>query len=105
MDKNQLLLQMSYCIKTAINSKALSLKYKVRQCRLHRAKTFIVQSTLQKANTVSFTVQLYFAVQIQFLQSNRVKRTPQDAINELNIQKLNPLEVVNFRSISAFLHV
>ena len=66
MDKNQLLLQMSYCMKTAKNSKALSLKYKVRQCRLHRAKTFRVQSTLQKANTVSFTVQLYFAVQIQF---------------------------------------
>ena len=66
MDKNQILLQMSYCIKTVKNSKAFSLKYKVRQCRLHRAKTFIVQSTLQKANTVSFTVKLYFAVQIQF---------------------------------------
>ena len=57
MDKNQLLLQMSYCIKAKKNSKALSPKYKVRQCRLRRAMTFIVQSTLKKANTVSFTVQ------------------------------------------------
>ena len=35
------------------------------------------------------------------LQSNQVKRTPQESI----IQKLNPLLVVDFRSISAFLYV
>ena len=38
------------------------------------------------------------------LQSSQVKRTPQDAINEFVIQNLNPLEVVDFRFISAFLH-
>ena len=39
------------------------------------------------------------------LQSNQVKRTPQESINEFNIQKLNPLLVVDFRLISAFLYV
>ena len=39
------------------------------------------------------------------LQSNQVKRTPQESINEFIIQKLNPLLVVDFRSISAFLYV
>ena len=39
------------------------------------------------------------------LQSNQVKRTPQESINEFIIQKLNPLLVVDFRLISAFLHV
>ena len=39
------------------------------------------------------------------LQSNQVKRTPQETINEFIIQKLNPLLVVDFRLISAFLHV
>ena len=39
------------------------------------------------------------------LQSNQVKRTPQEAINEFIIQKLNPLLVVDFRLISVFLHV
>ena len=39
------------------------------------------------------------------LQSNQVKRTPQEAINEFIIQKLNPLLVVDFRLISAFLYV
>ena len=39
------------------------------------------------------------------LQSNQVKRTPQEYINEFIIQKLNPLLVVAFRLISAFLHV
>ena len=38
------------------------------------------------------------------LQSNQVKRTPQELINEFIIQKLNPLLVVDFRLISAFLH-
>ena len=39
------------------------------------------------------------------LQSNQVKRTPQEFINEFIIQKLNPLLVVDFRLISAFLYV
>ena len=39
------------------------------------------------------------------LQSNQVKRTPQEAINESIIQKLNPLLVVDFRLISSFLNV
>ena len=39
------------------------------------------------------------------LQSNQVKRTPQECINEFIIQKLNPLLVVDFRLISAFLYV
>ena len=36
--------------------------------------------------------------------STQVKRTPQDYINEFIIRKLNPLVVVDFRFISAFLH-
>ena len=36
------------------------------------------------------------------LQSNQVKRTPQESINEFIIQKLNPLLVVDFKLISAF---
>ena len=39
------------------------------------------------------------------LQSSQVKRTPQESINEFIIQKLNPLLVVDFRLISALLHV
>ena len=39
------------------------------------------------------------------LQSNQVKPTPQEYINEFIIQKLNPLLVVDFRFISAVLHV
>ena len=38
------------------------------------------------------------------LQSSRVKRTPQNYINELIIRKLSPLAVVDFRFISSFLH-
>ena len=38
------------------------------------------------------------------LQSSQVKRTPQASINEFIIRKLNPLVVVDFRFISAFLH-
>ena len=38
------------------------------------------------------------------LQSNQVKRTPQESINKFIIQKLNPLLVVDFRLISAFLY-
>ena len=40
-----------------------------------------------------------------FLQSNQVKRAPQEYINEFIIQKLNLLLVVDFRLISAFLYV
>ena len=39
------------------------------------------------------------------LQSSQDKRTPQDSINEFIIRKLNPLVVVDFRFISAFLHL
>ena len=39
------------------------------------------------------------------LQSNQVKRTPQESNNEFIIQKLNQLLVVDFRLISAFLYV
>ena len=39
------------------------------------------------------------------IKSNQVKRTPQESINEFIIQKLNPLLVVDFRLISAFLYV
>ena len=39
------------------------------------------------------------------LQSNQVKRTPQESINKFIIQKLNPLLVVDFRLISAFFYV
>ena len=39
-----------------------------------------------------------------FLQSNQVKRTPQELVNEFVIKKLNPLLVVDFRLISAFLY-
>ena len=39
------------------------------------------------------------------LQSNQVKRTPQESINEFIIQKLNPLLVLDFGLISAFMHV
>ena len=54
--------------------------------------------------------QLILALVLRFeivlvLQSNQVKRTPQEFINEFIIQKLNPLLVVDFRLISAFLHV
>ena len=38
------------------------------------------------------------------LQLTHVKHTLQDYINEFIIQKLNPLVVVDFRIMSAFLH-
>ena len=38
------------------------------------------------------------------LRSSQDKRTPQDTINKFIIRKLNPLLVVDFRFISAFLH-
>ena len=38
------------------------------------------------------------------LKTSQVKRTPQPSINEFVIRKLNPLVVVDFRFISAFLH-
>ena len=39
-----------------------------------------------------------------YLQSNQVKLTPQDSINEFINQKLNPLVVLDFRFISTILH-
>ena len=43
-------------------------------------------------------------IKTNVLQSTQVKRTPQDYINEFFIQKLNPLEVADYRFMSAFLH-
>ena len=48
---------------------------------------------------------LGYVLLVSVLQSNQVKRTPQEYINEFIIQKLNPLLVVDFRLISVFLHV
>ena len=45
------------------------------------------------------------AVFFALLQSNQVKRTPQESVNEFIIQKVNPWLVVDFRLISAFLYV
>ena len=55
--------------------------------------------------TGCFNFMIYIALYIPPLQSNQVKRTPQEPINEFIIQKLNPLLVVDFRLISIFLHV
>ena len=38
-------------------------------------------------------------------ESSQIERTPQDSISEFIIRKLNALVVVDFRFISAFLHV
>ena len=40
-----------------------------------------------------------------FLQSSQVKHTPQGYVNEFIVRKFNPLVVVDFSFISAFLHV
>ena len=50
-------------------------------------------------------ITVFMPAKITNLQSNHVKPTPQEYINEFIIQKLNPLLVVDFRLISAFLHV
>ena len=50
-------------------------------------------------------IRAYLRAKWKLLQSNQVKRTPQEPINEFIIQKLNPLLVVDFRLISAFLYV
>ena len=66
--------------------------------------SFVLMCSLKSNSTKSFDqYQLIFNI-LKQLQSNQVKRTPQDAINEFIIQKLNPLVVVNFRFISEFLH-
>ena len=66
--------------------------------------SFVLMCSLKSNFTKSFDqYQLIFNI-LKQLQSNQVKRTPQDAINEFIIQKLNPLVVVNFRFISEFLH-
>ena len=48
------------------------------------------------------TAKLY----VRFLQSNQVKRTPQDSISELIIWKMNPLvvPVTDVKFKAAFLH-
>ena len=66
--------------------------------------SFVLMCSLKSNFTKSFDqYQLIFNISKQ-LQSNQVKHTPQDAINEFIIQKLNPLVVVNFKFISEFLH-
>ena len=66
--------------------------------------SFVLMCSLKSNFTKFFDqYQLIFNI-LKQLQSNQVKRTPQDAINEFIIQKLNPLVVVNFRFISEFLH-
>ena len=70
---------------------------------------------LSEVSTFTLTCDLSYIASILFanvnfthvpkLQSNQVKRTPQESINEFIIQKLNPLLVVDFRLISAFLYV
>ena len=66
--------------------------------------SLVLMCSLKSNFTKSFDqYQLIFNI-LKQLQSNQVKRTPQDAINEFIIQKLNPLVVVNFRFISEFLH-
>ena len=66
--------------------------------------SFVLMCSLKSNFTKSFDqYQLIFNI-LKQLQSNQVKRTPQDTINEFIIQKLNPLVVVNFRFISEFLH-
>ena len=66
--------------------------------------SFVLMCSLKSNFTKSFDqYQLIFNI-LKQLQSHQVKRTPQDAINEFIIQKLNPLVVVNFRFISEFLH-
>ena len=58
--------------------------------------TLMLQCNLTKSDESTFFV----------LQSNQVKRTPQDSINELIIWKMNPLVVpvtgVKFKAV--FLH-
>ena len=66
--------------------------------------SFVLMCSLKSNFTKSFDqYQLIFNI-LKQLQSNQVKRTPQDTINEFIIQKLNPLVAVNFRFISEFLH-
>ena len=57
----------------------------------------------RRAQTPTGVKYRYYAKRLA-LQSNQVKRTPQEPINEFIIQKLNPLLVVDFRLISAFLY-
>ena len=72
-----------------------------------------LQSTKPGPDLEKFMVSLLYTFQVvdfqqelNDLQSNQVKRTPQDSINELIIWKMNPLVVpvtgVKFKA--AFLH-
>ena len=54
-------------------------------------------------NIYNDLLHLYYTT-TKTLQSNQVKRAPQNAINEFIIRKLSPLAVVDFRFISIFLH-
>ena len=49
------------------------------------------------------TLNLFAAGMLMELQSSQVKHTPQDSIKEFIVRNLNPLVVVDFIFISAFL--
>ena len=55
--------------------------------------------TNKEDDAIVWYVMVFFGVvnNDSALQSNQVKRTPKESINEFNIQKLNPLLVVDFR--------
>ena len=55
--------------------------------------------------TYLFVYFLHDSVKNVILQSSQVEHTPQVSINEFIIQKLILVVVVDFRFISAFLHV
>ena len=77
----------------------LSVSDSVRiQCIILRSRKSFACSCVKMMNENN-------CVFFNLLQSNQVKRTPQEYINEFIIQKLNPLLVVDFRLISAFLYV
>ena len=59
--------------------------------------------TLKTKVCFAFQIESFIYV-YDVLQLSWVKRTPQDYINEFIIWKLNPLVVLDFRFMSAFLH-
>ena len=71
---------------------------------LTNQKSFVLIFSQEKKNKRK-TIKMLFPLDQSHLQSNQVKRTPQEYINEFIIQKLNLLLVVDFRLISAFLYV
>ena len=100
-----LIFMVKYCSKLSVDllhGETLIFIWKVEpftgtHCRRNRRLLLLLQR------------QFYFVAIISennalALQSSQVKRTPQNFINEFIIRKLSPLAVVDFRSISTFLH-